>query len=180
MRAHRDHVRAIPARRAENLRVTIHSPGESAPASHASQSAVPYSWLLEFYTTVLGDPVREGLERRREGLLGYRLLRWPLPLWPELWFEVAVGADGLLASSCRLVRRDDAPSFVVRDATGLRPWSTTLDDIDRCAFGPAVDSGDNFGPGNKIMLFTAPDGQGRYQEFYGRFGYDLLLEVEKI
>jgi hypothetical protein len=180
MSACKDRVRAIPPRHAENLRVAMHGSGEPVPSSHMSLRAVPYSWLLEFYTSVLGDPVCEGLERRREGLLGYRLLRWPLPLWPELWFEVTVGADGLLAQADRLVRRDHIPALVLRDVTDLRPWSTVLDDIDRCAFGPAVDSGDNFGPGNKTMLFAAPDRQGRYHEYCGRFGYDLLLEVEKV
>ncbi|GAA4623797.1 hypothetical protein GCM10023196_021420 [Actinoallomurus vinaceus] len=175
MRAWGDREQAIPQVPVENLTITIHAAGES-PTSHPMPT-VPCSWLLEFYTSVLGDPVCEGLERRRKGMLGHRLLRWSLPLWPELWFEVAVGADGLLASSTRLVRRDDMPAVMLRDVTDLRSWSTTLDDIDRCAFGPTVDSGDNFGPGNKTMLFTAPDRRGRYREYYGRFGYDLLLEV---
>jgi hypothetical protein len=146
-------------------------------ATRSSPPMIPCWWALGFYTAALGDPISEGRERRREELLGHRLLRWSLPLWPELWFEVAVGPDGVLARSCRLVRRDDIPAPVLRDVTDLRPWSTTLDDIDRSPLGPAVDSGDNFGPGNMTMLFTAPDGKGRYGEYYGRFGYDLLLEA---
>jgi hypothetical protein len=80
---------------------------------------------LALRTAVLGPP--EQLEHRRFGDLEVQLHRWPLPLWPQLRWQVLSGPDGDVLDE-QLVR---APGSAVPRAarTRLRVWEHVLDDV---------------------------------------------------
>ncbi|WP_328913341.1 MULTISPECIES: hypothetical protein [unclassified Streptomyces] len=88
------------------------------------------------YRTVLGPPESE--REQRLGDLTCRALLWPVPLWPELRFEVlcAPGAGAAIWNEW-LVRAPGAPAPALRTAADLTPWSCTVDDAAR-AFPPAA------------------------------------------
>ena len=79
---------------------------------------------LALRTAVLGPP--EELEDRRFGDLDVQVRRWPLPLWPHLYWEVLSGPGGSVLNE-QLAR---APgSGVPPAAGGLRVWEHVLDDV---------------------------------------------------
>ena len=90
------------------------------------------------YRTVLGHP--ETVSSRRLGDMTFRAATWPVPLWPELRFEVLstpAGAKGAGAIWNEWLIRD--PRAKPPELTGvadLTPWSCTVDDAAR-AFPPA-------------------------------------------
>src|SRR4051794_35822328 len=67
-----------------------------AHAAHTRWQALQHSPRaprgLARRTAVLGPP--EELEDRRFGDLDVQVRRWPLPLWPYLWWEVLTGPGG--------------------------------------------------------------------------------------
>lgn len=88
------------------------------------------------YRTALGPPEAE--EERQIGDLACRALRWRVPLWPDLRFEVlcSAGADGAVWHEA-LVRAPGAPAPTLHTLADLTPWSCTADDAAR-AFPPAA------------------------------------------
>ena len=74
---------------------------------------------------MLGPP--DELEDRRFGDLDVQVRRWPLPLWPHLYWEVLSGPGGSVLNE-HLVR---APGSPVPPATAadLRIWEHVLDDV---------------------------------------------------
>ncbi|MGW2176703.1 hypothetical protein ACWCXX_01175 [Streptomyces sp. NPDC001732] len=88
---------------------------------------------LRRYRSVLGEP--ESSERRTIGDLECDALRWPVPLWPDLRFEVMVAPGGAVWNEW-LVRAPGAPGPELRAIADLRPWSATVDEVAR-AFPPA-------------------------------------------
>lgn len=87
------------------------------------------------YRFVLGPP--ETQERRRVGDLTCTALLWPVPLWPDLRFEVLCAPGGGAVWNEWLVRAPQAPPPVLRTAADLTPWSCVVDDAAR-AFPPAA------------------------------------------
>jgi hypothetical protein len=87
------------------------------------------------YRTALGPPESERL--RRIGDLTCRALLWPMPLWPDLRFEVLCAPGGTTVWNEWLVRAPNAPAPPLRTFADLTPWSCTVDDAAR-AFPPAV------------------------------------------
>ncbi|MFD6153655.1 MULTISPECIES: hypothetical protein [unclassified Streptomyces] len=85
------------------------------------------------YRAALGEPGTRA--RVRLGDLECEALRWPLPLWPELRFEVLLGPDGR-AWNAWLVRAPGHPAPVLRTAADLVPWAATVDEV-AAAFPPA-------------------------------------------
>ena len=81
---------------------------------------------LSLRTAVLGPP--EELEDRRFGDLDVQVRRWPLPLWPHLYWEVLSGPGGSVLNE-HLVR---APGLT-GPAGGRREtccvWEHVLDDV---------------------------------------------------
>src|SRR4051812_18982302 len=74
---------------------------------------------------VLGPP--EELEDRRFGDLDVQVRRWPLPLWPHLYWEVLSGPGGSVLNE-HLVRMPGSP--VPPASVGdLRVWEHVLDDV---------------------------------------------------
>jgi hypothetical protein len=92
---------------------------------------------LALRTAVLGPP--DELEDRRFGDLDIQLRRWPLPLWPWLYWEVLSGPGGAVLNE-HLVR---APGSPVPAATARRllVWEHTLDDVVVLAGAESVDPG---------------------------------------
>ncbi|MFD7263677.1 hypothetical protein [Streptomyces sp. NPDC059874] len=87
---------------------------------------------LARYRSVLGPP--ESAERRTIGDLECEALLWPVPLWPDLRFEVLAAPDGAVWNDW-LVRAPGAPGPVLDSPEDLRPWSATVDEVAR-AFAP--------------------------------------------
>jgi hypothetical protein len=81
----------------------------------------------------------EELEDRRFGDLDLQVRRWPLPLWPHLYWEVLSGPGGSVLQE-HLVR---APGSPVPRATAarLRVWEHVLDDVVGLPGARSVDPG---------------------------------------
>src|SRR6476469_4048481 len=100
-----------------------------AHAAHTRWQALQHSRRaprgLALRAAVLGPP--EELEDRRFGDFDVQVRRWPLPLWPHLYWEVLSGPGGAVLNE-HLAR---APGSPVPPATptDLRVWEHVLDDV---------------------------------------------------
>lgn len=123
---------------------------------------------VDRYRSVLGRP--EAVVPRKIGDLECEALRWRVPLWPDLRFEVTTGPDGVAWNEW-LVRAPDSPGPVLTTADDLLPWSATVDEVAR-AF-PPVRMLDGAAPTRARLALTLPDGGSRVAEFsWGLFqGY---------
>ncbi|BFO21236.1 hypothetical protein SHKM778_76240 [Streptomyces sp. KM77-8] len=74
---------------------------------------------LSRYRSVLGEP--ESRSPRRIGDLDCEAWRWPVPLWPDLRFEVLTPAAGGAVWNEWLVRAPDAEPPVLRTVADLTP-----------------------------------------------------------
>jgi len=101
----------------------------AARAAHRRWQALHHSTRaprgMALRTAVLGPP--EVTEDRRFGDLDLIVHRWPLPLWPHLWWQVVAGPGGSVLHE-HLVR---APGSAVPAATPgrLLVWQHVLDDV---------------------------------------------------
>ena len=136
----------------------LHSPRSRAAASR--------------YHSVLGAP--ESVVRRRIGDLDCEALLWPVPLWPDLRFEVLLAPNGAVWNEW-LVRAPAAPGPVLRTLADLTPWSCTVDEAAR-AFAPARPL-EGTAPTRWGLAFTAPDEEGRRREVVAEFTWGLLQRV---
>lgn len=101
-------------------------PWQAMSRSARSRSAVSR------YRSVLGAP--ETL-RRTIGDLECEALLWPVPLWPDLRFEVLLAPTGAVWNEW-LIRAPGVPGPALRTLADLAPWSCTVDEAAR-AFPPA-------------------------------------------
>ncbi len=124
------------------------------------------------YRSVLGEP--ESVTPRRIGDLDCEALLWPVPLWPELRFEVLVAANGVAWNEW-LVRAPGAPGPELRIVDDLLPWSCTVDEAAR-AFAPARPL-EGTAPTRWGLAFTAPDASGAARECAAEFTWGLLQRV---
>ncbi|MFG2590546.1 hypothetical protein OG379_12655 [Streptomyces sp. NBC_01166] len=118
---------------------------------------------LRRYRSVLGEP--ESSVRRKVGDLECDALLWPLPLWPDLRFEVMAGPGGAVWNEW-LVRAPGAAGPELRTAADLAPWSCTVDEVAR-AFAPARPM-EGSAPTRWALAFTdpaTPGGPPRVAEF---------------
>jgi hypothetical protein len=112
-----------------------------AHAAHTRWQALQHSRRaprgLALRTAVLGPP--DELEDRRFGDLDVQVRRWPLPLWPHLYWEVLSGPGGSVLNE-HLVRSPGSP---VPPATAgrLLVWEHTLDDVVVLPGAESVDPG---------------------------------------
>jgi hypothetical protein len=112
-----------------------------AHAAHTRWQALQHSPRaprgLALRTAVLGPP--DEVEDRRFGDLDVEVRRWPLPLWPHLYWEVLSGPGGSVLNE-HLVR---APASPVPPATvaDLRVWQHVLDDVIGLPGAASVDPG---------------------------------------
>lgn len=119
--------------------------------------------------SALGAP--ESAEPRRIGDLECEALRWRLPLWPDLRFEVLTGGDGSAWNEW-LVRAPGAPAPAPATLEDLTPWSCTVDEVAR-AFPPARPL-PGTAPTRWGLAFTAPDAHGVRHEVVAEFTWGLL------
>ncbi|WP_274557970.1 hypothetical protein [Streptomyces spiramyceticus] len=112
------------------------------------------------YRSVLGPP--ETSVRRRIGDLECDALTWPVPLWPDLRFEVLTAPGGAVWNEW-LVRAPGAPGPELCTADDLRPWSCTVDEVAR-AFAP-VRPMEGSAPTRWRLGMTLPDGRACVAEF---------------
>ncbi|MEV6119771.1 hypothetical protein AB0M23_04445 [Streptomyces sp. NPDC052077] len=124
------------------------------------------------YRSVLGEP--EAVLPRRIGDLECEALRWPLPLWPGLRFEVLLAADGTVWNAW-LVRAPGAEGPVLRTVADLTPWSCTVDEAAR-AFAPARPL-QGSAPTRWGLAFTAPGADGAPRAVTAEFTWGLLQRV---
>ncbi|MFE3017777.1 hypothetical protein [Streptomyces sp. NPDC059256] len=116
---------------------------------------------LNRYRSVLGEP--ESRQARRIGDLECEALLWPVPLWPDLRFEVMAAARGGAVWNEWLVRAPGATGPDLHTATDLRPWSCTVDEAAR-AFAPASPLPGS-APTRWGLALTLPGGEIRTAEF---------------
>ncbi|MEV5644271.1 hypothetical protein AB0L67_29630 [Streptomyces flaveolus] len=121
------------------------------------------------YRSVLGEP--ESAAPRRIGDLECEARQWPLPLWPDLRFEVLVAEKGVVWNAW-LVRAPGAEGPRLRTLDDLTPWSCTVDEAAR-AFAPARPL-QGSAPTRWGLAFTAPDAEGRRHEVVAEFTWGLL------
>ncbi|CAL9544299.1 hypothetical protein [Streptomyces sp. enrichment culture] len=127
---------------------------------------------LDRYRSVLGAP--ESRTPRRIGDLDCEAWRWPLPLWPDLRFEVLTAPGGAVWSEW-LVRAPGAAPPVLRTVADLTPWSCTVDEAAR-AFAPARPL-QGSAPTRWGLAFTAPDADGVPREVAAEFTWGLLQRI---
>ena len=129
---------------------------------------------LRRFRLVLGPPGAE--TERRVGDLACQVCCWPLPLWPDLLFEVLAGPDGTVLGSW-LVRPPGTPMPSLIGRADLTPWSCVVSDVD-AAFPPA-EHREGSAPSRWTVAFNAPDGAGRPVPLLGHFVWGLLQTVEE-
>nr|WP_202447057.1 hypothetical protein [Streptomyces sp. SID5468] len=119
---------------------------------------------------LLGAP--ESVAERRIGDVTCRALRWPVPLWPGLRFEVMSGPGGRVWNEW-LVRAPGATPPAPREVADLRPWSYVVDEVAR-AF-PAARPLEGDAPTRWRLAFADP---GTGERHVAHFTYGLLQTVE--
>jgi hypothetical protein len=124
------------------------------------------------YRSVLGAP--ESVISRKIGDLECEAWLWPVPLWPDLRFEVLLAPNGAVWNEW-LVRAPDAPAPDLRTLDDLTPWSCTVDEAAR-AFAPARPL-EGTAPTRWGLAFQAPDGDGVRREAVAEFTWGLLQRV---
>ena len=125
---------------AEALKRLGASRGE-AHAAHTRGQALQHSVRaprgLRLRTAVLGPA--EETEDRRFGDLDVEVRRWPLPLWPHLYWEVLSGPGGTVLNE-HLVRAPGSP-VPPATATDLMVGQHVLDDVIGLPGAISVDPG---------------------------------------
>lgn len=136
----------------------LHSPRARAAASR--------------YRSILGEP--ESTVHRRIGDLDCEAWLWPLPLWPDLRFEVLLAPNGAVWNEW-LVRAPGVPGPVLKTLDDLTPWSCTVDEVAH-AFAPARPL-EGTAPTRWGLAFRAPDGEGVRRDAAAEFTWGLLQRV---
>ncbi|MFJ3439633.1 hypothetical protein ACIPM2_00390 [Streptomyces sp. NPDC086081] len=151
---------SIAAMREANKRwqAMVRSPRSRAPLSR--------------YRSVLGAP--ESRAPRRIGDLDCEAWLWPLPLWPDLRFEVLTAPNGAVWNEW-LVRAPGVPGPQLRTLDDLTPWSCTVDEAAR-AFAPARPL-EGTAPTRWGLAFIAPDARGVRREAVAEFTWGLVQRV---
>ncbi|WP_414507453.1 hypothetical protein [Streptomyces sp. NEAU-L66] len=127
---------------------------------------------LQPYRALLGTP--ETVTARRIGDLSCEALTWPVPLWPDLRFEVLTGARGAVWNAW-LVRAPGATAPDLRTTADLRPWSCTVDEVAR-AFAPARPM-EGSAPTRWRLACTAPGPDGTPQRIVPEFTWGLYQRL---
>ncbi|NNN36336.1 hypothetical protein HLK59_39480 [Streptomyces sp. S3(2020)] len=124
------------------------------------------------YRSVLGTP--QTVLTRKVGDLDCEAWLWPLPLWPDLRFEVLLAPNGGVWNEW-LVRAPGAAGPDLRTLEDLTPWSCTVDEAAR-AFPPARPL-EGTAPTRWGLAFTALDGDGVRHECAAEFTWGLLQRL---
>ncbi|MGW1210505.1 hypothetical protein ACWD5F_12815 [Streptomyces sp. NPDC002499] len=121
------------------------------------------------YRSILGAP--ESTIERTIGDLDCEALLWPVPLWPDLRFEVLLAPNGAVWNEW-LIRAPGAEPPPLRTLDDLTPWSCTVDEAAR-AFAPARPL-EGSAPTRWGLAFAAPDGAGVRRNVVAEFTWGLL------
>ncbi|MEV1019040.1 hypothetical protein [Streptomyces sp. NPDC050264] len=122
------------------------------------------------YRSVLGAP--EQRLTRRIGDLDCEALLWPVPLWPDLRFEVLLAPTGAVWNEW-LIRAPGAAAPALRTLADLTPWSCTVDEAAR-AFAPARPL-EGSAPTRWGLAFSAPaEASGAPRQVRAEFTWGLL------
>ncbi|NUS12766.1 MAG: hypothetical protein HOY69_15425 [Streptomyces sp.] len=105
------------------------------------------------YRIALGPPEQQ--VERRVGDLVCTALLWPLPLWPDLRYEVLCAPGGSAVWNEWLVRAPGAAPPPLRSVADLTPWSCVVEDVVR-AFPPTEPLPPD-APSRARLALTAPD-----------------------
>ncbi|MCX5263293.1 hypothetical protein [Streptomyces sp. NBC_00199] len=124
---------------------------------------------LSRHRSILGEP--ESRTARRVGDLDCEAWLWPLPLWPDLRFEVLLAPNGSVWNEW-LVRAPGARPPFLQSLADLTPWSCTVDEAAH-AFAPARPL-EGTAPARWGLAFSAPDGRGARREVVAEFTWGLL------
>ncbi|MGV9563117.1 hypothetical protein [Streptomyces sp. NPDC003480] len=124
------------------------------------------------YRSVLGEP--ESTAVRRIGDVDCEARLWPVPLWPDLRFEVLAGPNGQVWNEW-LVRAPGVPAPRLETVDDLTPWSCTVDEAAR-AFAPARPL-EGTAPTRWGLAFGAPDANGVRRKVVAEFTWGLLQRV---
>ncbi|MDQ8701184.1 hypothetical protein RCO28_01610 [Streptomyces sp. LHD-70] len=126
------------------------------------------------YRSVLGTPQTI---RRTIGDLECEALLWPVPLWPELRFEVLLAPTGAVWNEW-LIRAPGTPAPPLHTLTDLTPWSCTVDEAAR-AFPPARPL-EGSAPTRWGLLISAPEEEGgEPRPLVAEFTWGLLQRVSR-
>ncbi|MCX5420580.1 hypothetical protein [Streptomyces sp. NBC_00078] len=136
----------------------LHSPRSRAAASR--------------YRSVLGAP--ESTLTRRIGDMACEAWLFPVPLWPDLRFEVLLAPNGAVWNEW-LIRAPEAEGPDLKSLADLTPWSCTVDEAAR-AFAPARPL-EGTAPTRWGLAFTAPDAEGARRAVVAEFTWGLLQRV---
>ncbi|GAA2645398.1 hypothetical protein [Streptomyces vastus] len=141
-----------------------------------SAASLPHSRLRSSGGTpihsVLGQP--EAVTTRKIGDLECEARLWPVPLWPDLRFEVLLAPNGVVWNEW-LVRAPGAAGPSLRTLDDLTPWSCTVDEAAR-AFAPARPL-EGTAPTRWGLKFQAPDSTGVRKDCVAEFTWGLLQRV---
>ncbi|GAA2344371.1 hypothetical protein OKJ48_33725 [Streptomyces kunmingensis] len=128
------------------------------------------------YRSILGTPERKLL--RKIGDLECEALLWPVPLWPDLRFEVLLSPTGAVWNEW-LIRTPGTPAPPLRTLADLTPWSCTVDEAAR-AFSPARPL-EGSAPTRWGLEFTAPDDvSGTPRQVRAEFTWGLLQRWQEV
>ncbi|MFJ3664909.1 hypothetical protein ACIPSE_00465 [Streptomyces sp. NPDC090106] len=125
------------------------------------------------YRSVLGAPER--VVTRTVGDMECEAWLFPVPLWPDLRFEVLLAPGGTSVWNEWLVRAPGAAGPEPRTLDDLTPWSCTVDEVAR-AFAPARPL-EGTAPTRWGLAFTAPDRDGVPRECAAEFTWGLLQRL---
>jgi hypothetical protein len=124
------------------------------------------------YRSVLGVP--ESVVPRKIGDLECEAWLWPVPLWPDLRFEVLFGPKRAVWNEW-LVRAPGLAGPDLSTLDDLVPWSCTVDEVAR-AFAPARPL-EGTAPTRWGLALVAPDAEGVRRACVAEFTWGLLQRM---
>ncbi|NGN63323.1 hypothetical protein G5C51_05300 [Streptomyces sp. A7024] len=129
---------------------------------------------IKDYGALLGPA--ESVVPRALGDLQCEVHTWPVPLWPELRFEVTVAPGVGTALNAWLVRAPGAAGPELRTLDDLAPWAATVDEVAR-AFPPAKPM-EGTADNRFRLAFSGPDKSGQQRRCTAEFAWGLLQRWE--
>ncbi|WP_037956395.1 hypothetical protein [Streptomyces sulphureus] len=127
---------------------------------------------LARYRSALGPPA--ATSERTFGDVRSTAHTWPVPLWPDLRFEVLTAPGGAVWNEW-LVRAPGAEQVPLRTVEDLTPWACTVDEVAR-AFAPARPL-QGSAPTRFRLAFEAPDAAGERRSLVAEFTWGLLQRL---
>lgn len=158
-------MRDLNAERVEQALADMRASRAELRAAHTQWTQMAYSARapkgLAVYRMALGPASYEG--ERPIGSLTCQAVRWALPYWPELEFEVLLGPDGEVWNLWFVRPSGEAPVPFAQ----LEPWGQVIADVG--ASFPGASQGEGGAPHHWVVDFTHQDAKYRARFVYGLF-----------